>query len=299
MRILSFFLIAVCFWNTTAFAIDTSHRFTPDEINALPSKPADYRLAYGNDPHEFADLRLPTGPGPYPVAIILHGGCWLSAVATAQNTAALADALRDLGIATWNVEYRGVDDAGGGWPGTFQDAAMAADYLSKIASKYSLDLKRVVVVGHSAGGHLALWLAGRHKLSVTSDFYSKHPLPLKGVVTLGGIPDLQSYNSQIRNPCGNDTIQRLLGNTPGLLTQRYQEASPAALLPLGVPQILIYGSDDEIVPASFGKEYADMAEKKGDSVQVVIIDNAGHHEYVAPNSSTWSAVKLAILSLLK
>jgi acetyl esterase/lipase len=298
LRLIVCLLTPLFFWCADLQAAEPTHYYTSDEINALPSKPADYRLSYGNDPHQFAELRLPSGRGPYPVAIILHGGCWLSSVATAKNTAALADALRDEGIATWNVEYRAVDDKGGGWPGTFKDAASAADYLKKIASKYSLDLNHVVAIGHSAGGHLALWLAARHKLPSTSILYSKHPLLLSGVITLGGIGDLQAFNAQTMNPCGADTISRLLGNAPELLTQRYQEASPVALLPLGVPQILIYGSDDVIVPASFGQAYAKTAEKSGDTVQLIIVNNAGHHEYVAPNSITWPAVKQSILSLI-
>ena len=296
MRTTCWLLIVSCTWLTAAHAEEPIHYYTPDEVNALPSKSADFRIAYGSDPHQFGDLRLPATHGAYPVAIILHGGCWQSGVATSQNTAALADALRDLGIATWNVEYRGVDDVGGGWPGTFKDVSAATDYLKKIAPRYHLDLQRVVAVGHSAGGHLALWLAARHKLPATSVLYSPHPLPISGVVTVGGIGDLQAYNSQVNNPCGNGTITQLLGDEPA---HRYQETSPVTLLPLGVPQILIYGSNDGIVPASFGQAYADVADKSGDKVQLVLINNAGHHEYVVPNSSTWPAVKGAIFSLLK
>jgi acetyl esterase/lipase len=293
-KIFAILLTFFCFYSCSAQA---AAFLQSADVTAMPSKPADHRLAYGADPSQYGDLRLPKGKGPFPVAIILHGGCWISSLATADNTSPLADALRDQGVATWNVEYRGIDN-GGGWPVTFQDVAAAADYLTKIAVKYSLDLHHVIAVGHSAGGHLALWLAARHKLPTTSVLYTKHPLPISAVVTLGGIGDLQAYNAQPSNPCGKDTILQLLGNDPDLLTKRYLEASPAALLPLGVPQILIHGSDDTIVPPNFGDDYVTAAKNSGDNAQIIIISDSAHHEYIAPGSIAWPAVKKAILSTI-
>ncbi len=107
----------------------------------------------------------------------MHGGCWVHGYAAAQNSAALADALRDAGLATWNVEYRRRDNPGGGWPGTFLDVAHAADSLRALASRYPLDLTRVVATGHSAGGQLALWLAARPKIPVGSPLHTANPLP--------------------------------------------------------------------------------------------------------------------------
>ncbi len=143
-------------------------RLRPADVDALPSKPADTKIPYGADPQQFGELRLPKGSGPFPVAVVIHGGCWVSNFATLQNTAALSDALRDAGIATWNIEYRRADNPGGGWPGTFADVADATDKLREIAKAHPLDLSRVVTVGHSAGAHLALWAAARPKMRRTA-----------------------------------------------------------------------------------------------------------------------------------
>ena len=150
---------------TLGAALPVAQRLSPADVNRLPSKPADARISYGPDPLQFGELRLPRGTGPFPLAVVIHGGCWVSEVATLQNTAALADALRDAGIATWNIEYRRVDNPGGGWPGTFTDVADAVDLVRVIAREHPIDLSRVVTIGHSAGAHLALWAAARGRLA--------------------------------------------------------------------------------------------------------------------------------------
>lgn len=272
--------------------------FKPSDVNALHKKPADHLISYGEDSLQFGELRLPDGPGPHPVAIIVHGGCWISKYDDLQSTGALADALRDQGYATWNIEYRREDNKGGGWPGTFEDVAHATDFLQKIASKYSLDLNRVIAVGHSAGGHLALWLAARHNLPPNSELYMKHPLPLQGVIALGAIPDLKAFRNHGEKICGSDVIGKLLGASLDQVEKHYKEASPIELLPLGIPQIFIYGTKEKSVPISFGKDYIERAQQKGDSVKIIEVENAAHHEYKVPNSVTWPAVKSAIESLL-
>ncbi|OGT46421.1 MAG: hypothetical protein A3E83_06300 [Gammaproteobacteria bacterium RIFCSPHIGHO2_12_FULL_41_20] len=274
--------------------------FTSQDVNALHSKPADQRVFYGYDPLQFGDLRLPrSGSGPYPVAIIIHGGCWLAKYANLQNTAALADAFRDNGIATWNIEYRSVDNNGGGWPGTFLDVAHAADFLNNLAHKYPLDLKHVIVIGHSAGGHLALWLAGRHHLPPNSELYVKNPIKLQGAIVLGGVPDLLMFQKQGEIMCGTDVISRLLGNIPEQRLIHYRQASPNELLPLGVPQVLLYGENDLVTPSSFSYAYSQQAIKKGDVIKLAEIPYAGHHEYNVPNSVAWPTLQSAALLLLQ
>ena len=133
---------------------------TRNDIPLLPSDPAVARIAYGPDANQFADLRLPPGAGPSPVIAIFHGGCWAE-FADLAYTAPLASALTREGWATWNIEYRRIHQPGGGWPGTFDDAARGVDALREAARQYPLDFSRVVVIGHSAGGQLALWTASQ------------------------------------------------------------------------------------------------------------------------------------------
>lgn len=270
--------------------------FYPKDVNALHSAPADQRISYGNDPMQFGDLRLPSTPGPHPVAIVIHGGCWISKFADLQNTAALADSLRDLGVATWNINYRTADVPGGGWPGTFQDVASAADYITTIAKKFNLDLNRVISVGHSAGGHLALWLAARHQLPTTSPLYSANPQRLRGVLVLGGPADLKRFREHAKQICDGDVVGKLLGSND-VIEQRYLQASPINLLPLKTRQIILLGAEDNAIPMSMLDPYIKKARKKGDKVEVITIPYSAHHEYIVPNSMTWIEVRKAVEKL--
>ena len=291
------FLLTLFCLISTDYASQSAWHFIPSDVNTLHSKPANVRIAYGDEPFQFADLRLPKTPGPYPVVIIIHGGCWTSAFADLQNTSALADALRNVGFATWNIEYRREDNMGGGWPGTFNDIGNSADFLRNISSKYSLDLNRVIVMGHSAGGHLALWLAGRHKLPSTSPLYKKDPLVLSGVISLGGVPDLKIFRKHGEEICNADVVGKLLGDNEERIETRYAEVSPIDLLPIGTRQILIYGDDDQAVPFTFGETYLQKAKRVGDSVKLMRVKYAAHHEYNVPNSVTWPVILSTIKSL--
>ncbi len=148
-------------------------------------------LAYGDKSMQVVDLWLPEGEGPHPTLLMVHGGCWQTEIADRRIMNWIADDLRRRGIAVWNIDYRGVDREGGGYPGTFLDAAAAADALRTHAGKYNLRLSPLVATGHSAGGHLALWLAGRPRLPADSPLRSANPIPIDTVVSLGGLPDLQ------------------------------------------------------------------------------------------------------------
>jgi acetyl esterase/lipase len=165
----------------------------PREVDKIPAAPPDQTIAYGSDSEQFARLHLPKGDPPFPVAVVIHGGCWLK-FADANNTEPMSDALRNAGVATWNIEYRRADSEGGGWPGTFRDIGAAIDHLRDIAPKCQLDLNRVVAVGHSAGGHLALWAAARPRLESNSALFTKQPLPLKGAVNPAGPSDLRTFH---------------------------------------------------------------------------------------------------------
>ena len=271
----------------------------PRDLDAMPSQPADARVSYGSDPVQFGDLRLPSGSGPFPVAVVIHGGCWVSTFATLQNTSAFADALREAGVATWNVEYRRVGNAGGGWPGTFLDIAAAADHLRVLAEEYPLDLSRVVAVGHSAGGHMALWLAARSRLPASSELYRENPLPLLGAVALGGPGDLRDFTTYAGSICGAPVIEQLLGGSPESVPERYAQASPVELLPFGVPQVLIVGTEDPTMPPRARDSYVTAATQAGDRAEVVAVPEAGHFEVVAPNTAAWSIVRDKVLSLVE
>jgi acetyl esterase/lipase len=262
-------------------------------ILSRPAPPADQRIAYGKDQHEFGELRLPKGPGPHPVAIVIHGGCWLAEYGLSYMSH-LSAALAEAGVATWSIEYRRIGDEGGGWPGTFEDAALATDYLRMLAKTYPLDLNRVVAVGHSAGGHLVLWLAARNKLPKENPLYSTTPLALRGVIPLAGITDLR----QTGTAC-DANVGQLMGGSANDQPARYNLASPIALLPLSVKQIVIQGETDNLVPPSMARDYADAARKKGDDVKLVVIEKAGHFELVDPKSAAWPIVRDELMGLLK
>jgi acetyl esterase/lipase len=263
------------------------------DVLTRPAPPADHRVAYGQNEFQFGDLRLPKGEGRRPVAIVIHGGCWMSQY-DLSYMGHLSGALAEAGVATWSVEYRRVGNQGGGWPGTFEDVARAADHLRTIAKTYPLDLNQVVAVGHSAGGHLALWLAARKLLPKDSPVYSPDPLPLRGVVSLAGITDLRRSGTA----CDSNVTQLMGGSAKDNATI-YGQASPIEMLPLGIPSAIVQGSIDPIIPLAMAEDYAIAAKKKGDDAKLVVIEKAGHFEVVDPKSSAWEAVRDEVLALLK
>lgn len=279
---------------------NTSHAqfLSSNDVDQLPSADPDHQIVYGDDPIQIADLRLPEGQPPHPVAVIIHGGCWLSKIANFHNTSALSDALRRIGIATLNIEYRLVDNPGGGWPGTFLDVAHATDYLRVIAKTYKLDLERVIVIGHSSGGQLALWVAARHLISKENPLYIKNPLKVRGVIALGPATDLRSLEPTDEEICGDDVITKLVGGLPDEVPKRYQYASPIEFLPIDVPQTVIVGAQDMPILLEDSREYVAKAKSKGDDAQLIIVDQASHHEVVAPGSTAWLTVRSTVLSML-
>jgi acetyl esterase/lipase len=267
---------------------------TSRDLLALPQPVADQTVAYGPAPQQVAELRLPEGPGPHPVVVVIHGGCWQAPWAF-DHIRSFCTALTAGGLATWSLEYRRLGDPGGGWPGTFEDVARGADLLRDVARDHPLDLERVVALGHSAGGHLALWLAGRHRLPEGHALRGDRPLPLRGAVSLAGIPDLRA--GARREICG-DAIPQLLGGPPDEQEERVRLASPLELLPLGVPQRLVCGSADTIAPCGLSRDYAVAARRAGDPAEVNVVEGVGHFELVRPGSLAWATVLDAVEALL-
>ncbi|WP_454885631.1 alpha/beta hydrolase family protein [Sphingomonas oryzagri] len=245
-------------------------------------------LAYGTDPLQHVELWKPAGKGPFPVVLMIHGGCWQTSVAKADIMHALAADLMKRGIAVWNIEYRGVDVPGGGYPGTFEDVAAAADMLGRDGPKLGLDTSHVVAVGHSAGGHLALWLAARPKIAKTSVLWSAHPLPIAGVVSAGGLPDLEDAKVKAAEACGPDTIDKLVGPKTDTHPDVYADTSPVELAPSRVPQFIVSGDVDPISKPEYAQGYALIATAKGDHPIPENIAGAGHFELIAPAGSAWS-----------
>lgn len=273
----------------------------PVELAAAPVPPGILRIPYGSDPLQFGELRVPAGQGPHPVAVVVHGGCWASELGTLPSAAISIDNMRPMaaaltaaGIATWNLEYRRLGNPGGGWPGTFRDLATGADTLRTLAAKHALDLSRAFAIGHSAGGHFALWLAGRSKIPAGSEIHTSNPLRLTGAINLDGPGDLRAMIADQQRICGRAVINELMGGSPDERADRYRAASPIELLPLG-------GRLESLAGRVFGAQnaaYEAAAAKSGDQAQATIIPTAGHFTFIDPQSDVWPQVMAAVQRVL-
>src|SRR5262245_27030238 len=260
--------------------VATAQSRRPADLANAVVPPAAQRLTYGSDPLQFGELRLPSTPGPHPVAIVVHGGCWVAKLENYEERDIAIDhmrpfaaALTDVGVATWNIEYRRVGNPGGGWPGTFLDVAHAADFIKTMAEKNQLDLTRVIAIGHSAGGHLAMWLAARPKLPKSSELYLSNPLSLSGVVNLDGPSDLKAFFSRqsgCRSPA-SPVMTNLIGGSPDEQPERYRAASPIELLPLGVRQEVFAGQFFAEEAATYEK----AAKNAGDVLRTTVLADVG------------------------
>jgi acetyl esterase/lipase len=265
-----------------------------DDILSLPPPPADARLYYGQGKLHFGELRLPSGPGPHPVVIGIHGGFWRARYDLCHFGHVCA-ALTAAGIATWNIEYRRLGNFGGGWPNTLLDVAHATDHLRILANDYPLDLARVATLGHSAGGHLALWVAAHRHLPADNLLHTANPLPLRAAVSLAGVVDLrQAWQLRL----SNGVVKQLIGGTPEKYPDRYAAASPIELLPLGIRQVLIHGDQDDTVPIEISRRYRDAAHREGDDVTLIELPGAGHFELIDPRAREWATVLQAMQALL-
>ncbi|MCX2696212.1 alpha/beta hydrolase [Ochrobactrum chromiisoli] len=264
---------------------------------SLPRKIPDARIRYGEaSPVQFADLRLPkkTPPaGGFPVVIFVHGGGWLADWSKDYATP-FVEALTETGVATWDIEFRRLGNRNGGYPGTFQDVGLAADHLRNLALKYALNINKVIAVGHSTGGHLALWLAGRGNLPLNSLTFSADPIALKGVVSLGGVNDLEHSLTR-----GSRTdIHDLLGIHSSQVAELFTETSPACLLPFKIPQILIAGTLEDDWRREMTRVYAEKARACGDIIRLMEPADIDHFDLVDPLGPALSLVADAIKTLI-
>jgi acetyl esterase/lipase len=237
---------------------------------------------YGTHSSQLAELFLPPGGGPFPVAVVVHGGYW-----RAQYDRSLMEGLcLDLvahGVAAWNLEYRRVG-RGGGWPDTFLDVAAGIDLLVEVEAP--LDLSRVLAVGHSAGGHLAFWAAARPTLP--TDAPGSTPLvAITAAVSQAGLLDLTLAAGL--TPSGTPT-KALLGD-PGEHYERYVLASPRERLPLGIPQLVLHGERDDTVSIRIPTSYASAAQEAGDPCELVVLSHVGHFEHIDAGEEAWHVAR--------
>jgi len=266
-----------------------------DEVARIAPATKGERISYAHQsPHQFGILRLPSRPGPHRVVALLHGGCWLAEYDCA-HVESMAAAICARGAAIWSIEYRRLGHDGGGWPGTFRDVALGLDHLRALAPTRSLDLDRIVAVGHSAGGHLALWLSARRKLVPSSDLFVADPLAVAGVVSLAGIADLRAF-ALGAGRC-NGSVRPLLGGEGARVAERYPQASPLELVPLGVPLRIVHGARDAIVPVAQSEGLASAERARGGDVALDVLPRAGHFDLIAPFAEAWAKVERRVLEL--
>jgi acetyl esterase/lipase len=254
-----------------------------DDLLSLTPPRADARLVYGSDRNQFLDLRIPSSKEkPFPLVINIHGGYW-RAKYNLEHAGHLCAALTAKGVATANLEYRRVGDQGGAWPGTFADIRSAYHFLKQNAQRHRVDVRRIVVMGHSAGGQLALCLGG-------------HEPDVRRIVSLAGVVDLRrAYQLHL----SNDAVVEFLRGSPSEIPDHYREADPMELSISAAEQWLVHGTEDEVVPASFSRDYLAAKQKspRKEDVHLLEIARAGHFDLIDPRSQAWNQVQELVLRL--
>jgi acetyl esterase/lipase len=262
------------------------------DILTRPAPPPDRTVAYGPDPDQVIDLWAPkraTVPGPAPLVVVIHGGFW-RAEFDRMFSRPMANVLAAEGYAVAVLEFRRVGSpGGGGWPGTFDDIAAGLDAVGPAAAELGADPGRTVWVGHSAGGHLALWAAARHRLPVDSPWHAERTSA--SVVSLAGCSSLDLCSEWALS---NRAVDGLLGGPPAEFPERYALTDPCALLPLGVPVTVLHGTEDLQVPIDMSRHYAATATKAGDQVTEVELVGAEHFGLIDPLSTSWPHVLEAV-----
>ncbi len=264
---------------------------TAEDYTRFPQIAPDYAYAYGDHPQQFGELYLPPARAKHPVIILIHGGCY-RAIYSLKPISSTARALADQGFAVWNIEYRR-QDTGGGYPRMFLDVAQAADYLRQISALHQLNLARVISVGHSAGGHLALWLAARRKLPASSRLHIAGALPIQGVVALAAVAN---PTLALEQGLCSEALPVVMGGAPQKVPAHYQHGSPQTLLPLGRPHTHIVGGEDATMLNNV-RPFIAAAQALGDEAKLIILPEVGHFEIVSTASPAWQAVQSAIMAL--
>ena len=254
------------------------------DLTSRPLPKPTATIKYSDLPTGVVDVWVPDGEGPHPVVLMIHGGCWQKAIAdrTLRNYA--AEALRQEGLAVWNVEYRGVDEPGGGYPGTYEDVARAGNAMAEHASEFDLDIGWIAGFGHSAGGHLITWYAGSINLPDNSEIKVRRDIDLKGIINSGGLADLVESEPVTLASCLAEIRPRLIGKATKNRPDPYADTSSDRLLPTGVETHVVNGGLDKIAPENLGFAYYAKAGKAGDRGKISISRKEGHVELIAPGT---------------
>ncbi|UGB28731.1 alpha/beta hydrolase family protein [Metabacillus sp. B2-18] len=247
------------------------------------------KLSYGEHCSQFGVLRMPENNKPSRVIVLIHGGFWQSKYDLEENNP-IAEDLTSRGYATWNIEYRRVGEEGGGWTGTFNDVIDAINYLNQLKEAYNLDLTNLVIVGHSAGGHLALWAASRTTPFNSELTFNKLNVPIKKVISLAGVTDLNKMWEHHEEKGINSLVAALMDGTPKEVSERYKVASPIELIPIEINHVLVHGELDRHVPVELSKDYYLKAIEKGCHVNLAVLPDVEHFKIIDPSSTAWDSV---------
>ncbi len=264
---------------------------SPADYQLFPTVEPDYRYAYGSHPEQFGELTLPRSEAPHPVIVLIHGGGYRQ-LYDLRPLGQVVKALAAKGFAVWNIEYRRQGN-GGDYPNMFLDVAAGADYLPQLAAAHALDLSNVISMGHSAGGHLALWLAGRRRIKRESPLYAEEPIMINAVLALAPLADVARA---AEHGLSSDALADVMGGDPASAPANFRNGSPTALLPFHLPQTIIVGSEDAAMLVN-ARSYVQEASARGDAVELIVLPGAGHFEIVAVGTDAFDATWGAALRL--
>ena len=264
---------------------------TAEDYLQFPLIEPDFRDAYGPDPLQFGELTLPRTAPPHPVVVLVHGGGYQEKY-DLSPLGSLASSLADDGFAVWNIEYRRHGN-GGDFPQMFLDVAAAADHLRQLSDEHDLNLDQVISMGHSAGGHLALWLAARHRIQRSSPLFIENPQAIHAVLALAPVGDIARL---ALSASSSESLLAVMGGRPDDAPANYAAGSPSELLPLGKPQTIIVGSEDAAILDN-ARAYVGAAIELGDRPQLTVLPDAGHFEVVSVRTPAWKDVRHALLNL--
>ena len=283
---------------TASPAAETESAVTKQEVQVMEWKDLlsreqprpDQTITYGDDPLHVIDIWNPKDANSFPGVIMIHGGCWQTAVAERDIMNWIADDLRQHGVGVWNIEYRGVD-RGGGHPGTYEDVGKAADLFEDRGSEFGFQTSRKIAIGHSAGGHLALWLANRPKLTETEPLRGDDPIRLDLAISQGGLPDLREGGMREGHPCGTDAPKQMSGPNFAITSPPEMDVGEAQ-------QVLFNSVQDHVAPPEYARAYVTKMAAKNKAVDVDVTDGEGHVELITPDTKSWTKQRDLILKEL-